>query len=508
MQNAPSNKHDVASARWDAIARIGALATLPITALIALIIKLAWPQFQESAPFLLIFFELCLVVLTTGGIIGVFIHAHHSGKAKLERYRAETWMHLPDFNGNYPLYFNPQTKMFTQPAPGTPAPAVPQTFHYAPHVTIKQENTAGELPQLSPGDERHAVSIEELCEAIRPNTLQTGLGSKLVSGELVTAGIPESVHYKLIGGSGFGKSCLAAAMLAIATTTNSPDVLRIALLDLEHKTSRLFEELPHVYEVKSGTRVIRMIGRDADEVAARLGTLKQELNRRAASNLEKPLLLVYVEEMLSLRYEVDPALQEQMLADLNILALRGRKYGIFFLACMQIDYSSKELREAKGMFRTRGGFAIDPPAARASGFVNTELVKQNFQRGRPGQYLLEKPAFSELVLAPRYDVEQKLASTVTSNLASNPTSNAPFFVDPDATVDAATTPPQKPLDATKPQLSIRALKVLEMLRAQRGQNEIIEEIWRVKSNQGRVYREAVEEYRQIVATLVAESSEQ
>jgi FtsK/SpoIIIE family len=369
-------------------------------------------------------------------------------------------------------------------------PAGPLTIK---DVTIGGQESAAAL-------ERAASRLDEFYEAIPRNSLQTGLGSKVSTGELVTASIPEAVHFKLIGASGFGKSCLAGAMLDIATTTNSPDVLRIALLDLEWKTASLFEHLPHVYEVRSGGRIIRMVGRDADEVAARLGSLKQELNRRATGNLDRPLLLIYVEEMLSLQYEVDPDLQKQMLADLNILALRGRKYGIFFLACMQVDYSSKELREAKGMFRTRGGFAIDPPAARASGFVNTELVKTNFQRGRIGQYVLEKPAFSELVLAPRYDV----ATKVTTKATTNPTTTTPFFDD----VVVATTPPVEPLvvDSRKP-LSLRSLKVLELLRQKQGQNEIIKEVWGITYKDGRAYSTAVEEYREIIAALVAQANE-
>ncbi len=411
----------------------------------------------------------------------------------------------PSRNGNYPKPFHLRTSQLVDVAPGN-YPALPEsfTYHNAPHISVKEElqdEGQSEIAQI----ERAAPRLDDFYEAIRPNSLQVGLGAKLSDGELVTAGIPESVHYKLIGGSGFGKSCLAGGMLDIATTTNSPDVLRIALLDLEHKTSRLFEHLPHVYEVRSSGRIIRLIGRDADEVAARLGTLKQELNRRAASGIDKPLLLVYVEEMLALQYEVDPDLQKRMLADLNILALRGRKYGIFFLACMQVDYSSKELREAKGQFRTRGGFAIDVKAAQASGFVNTELVKQNFQRGRPGQYLLEKPAFSELVLAPRYDVEQKL---LTSNATTKPTSNGHFFDDLDVTPDVVTTPLSKPLDVAEQNgLSTRSIKVLEMLQQKLGQNEIIKEVWGVSYKDGRPYREATEEYREIVATLVAQGKE-
>jgi FtsK/SpoIIIE family len=409
----------------------------------------------------------------------------------------------PSKNGNYAQPFQVQTGQLVRVEPAN-YPALPEsfTYHNSPHMSIKEEprdEVQSDIAQL----ERVAPRLDDFYEAVPYNSLQTGLGAKLSDGELVTAGIPESVHYKIVGSSGFGKSCLAAGMLDIATTRNSPDVLRIGLLDLSWKTGKLFEHLPHVYELRNNGRIIRMIGRDADEVAQRLGNLKQELKRRAAGAINTPVLLIFIEEMLSLQYEVDERLKAQMLADLNILVLRGRQYGMYFLSVMQADYSTTALREAKAQFRTRCGFAIDSSTARASGFMNTDLVKQNFQRGRPGQYLLEKPAFSELLLAPRYDVESKIASKVTSNPTSNPTSSTPFFDTVDATVDVVTTPLTEPVDATSQNgLSTRSIKVLEMLRQQCGQNEIIKEIWNAKSTDGRPYREAVEEYRKIVAQLV------
>lgn len=368
-------------------------------------------------------------------------------------------------------------------------------------ITLKDINLGGDrevqaLPVTQP-------RLDEFYDAIRPNSLQTGLGRISTSGELAIAGILESVHFKLIGGSGFGKSCLAGSMLDIATTCNSPDVLRIALLDLEHRTSKLFEHLDHVYEVRDHGRTVRMIGRDADEVASRIGTLKQELNRRAASLIDTPVLLIYVEEMLSLGYEVDPHLQKQMLADLNILALRGKKYGMFFLACMQADYSTKELREAKGMFRTRGGFAIDPPTARASGFVNNELIKENYVTGKIGQFVLERPAFQGMVLAPRYNLDHLLAASMTTKKSSQTYDQTYDQTEP---IEAPTTAPVEPLVVeSRPALSVREMRVLDLLRQKRGQNEIIRELWKVGSRDGRPYQNAVTEYRKIVAHIVAES---
>lgn len=328
-------------------------------------------------------------------------------------------------------------------------------------------------------------TMEEMYAAVSYNSLQVAFGKTLDKGEIVTVPIVGGVHFKLVGGSGFGKSCLAGALLDIATKRNDPDHLRIALLDLEHKTSRLFEDLPHVLEV-GGQRRRRLVARDADEVASQLGLLRKELDRRASGQLNMPLLLIYVEEMLSLQYEVDENLKTQMLADLAILALRGRKYGMFLMACTQTDYSTKELKEAQKQFRTRSGFAIDPSAARAAGFVNTELVNYNYRNAKPGQFLLERPAFSSLVLAPLYDVEQKLTALsnpsrryyAASSSAVSTYGNDELIVD----AEADTEPLEVASEAATSQASLTAQEWRIVQKWKKGDSvsQIIEEEYGVK----------------------------
>jgi hypothetical protein len=323
-------------------------------------------------------------------------------------------------------------------------------------------------------------SVEQFYEKIPFNSLQTGLGAHAGTGELIVAPIRKSTHFKLIGGSGQGKSCVAGAILDIATTTNDPDHLKIGLLDLEHNTSRLFENLPHIAEI--GPKRQRLIGRDADEVAQKFKLLQWELQRRSElgetyCTQHEPVLLVYVEEMLALKYEVvDTKLKKEMLAAFNILAVRGRKYGIFFLACMQTDYSDKTTREAMAQFRTRGGFAIDPETARASGFFDTELVKQNFQAGRPGQYVLEKPQFSSITIAPDYDVAAKLERL---EVATNNQPDAPYIlrqeVDPVVgSVVAQKSPTTGALEArSSTQLTPQEWRIIEKWRDGMGLKAII-----------------------------------
>ena len=70
-------------------------------------------------------------------------------------------------------------------------------------------------------------------------------------------------------------------------------------------------------------------------------------------------------------------------------------------------------------------------------------------------------------------------------------------------MEVATNPPIEGMEvATHDALSPRECRVLEMVQAQCGQNEIIEEIWHVNNKQGRAYMSAAAEYRAIVAKLL------
>src|SRR5947208_1847014 len=60
------------------------------------------------------------------------------------------------------------------------------------------------------------------------------------------------------------------------------------------------------------------------------------------------------------------------------------------------------------MFRFRGAAAVDVSAAKASGFINTDLIKLNFQTAQKGEFVVEYPSFSNIVVAPDYDVEALL----------------------------------------------------------------------------------------------------
>jgi hypothetical protein len=350
-----------------------------------------------------------------------------------------------------------------------------------------------------------------LIEQLEENALQVCPGVRTSDGQPVILSIPDAVHFKLIGSSGFGKSCLAAAILEQAIKLNSPDVLQIALLDLEHKTSRLFEHSPNVATLQIGRRSVPMVAMSADEVASHLGLLKKELDRRALLSeydlQGEPLLLIYVEEMLSLQFEVDESLIVQMLKDLSVLAVRARKYNMFLLACAQTDYSTPELKTAQKQFRSRIAFAIDTTAARAAGFMSTDLIKYSFshsQRG-DGMYVLETPGVASLMLAPVYDVRAKVLALDTRSVRVQ----AAFNAQPLRVVNSERTPSEHHLNTPEHPLQAKRTQV-EQLRSHPYNWQkiaIIEKVWNVKRGGSQGWKQAEAEYTSIVAEIAAEERE-
>ncbi len=220
---------------------------------------------------------------------------------------------------------------------------------------------------------------------------------------------------------------------------------------------------------------------------------------------------MYVEEMLSLQYEViDPKLLQIIFTSLTMLSIRGKKYGMFLYACMQTDYSTDELKVSQKMFRFRGAASVDVSAARSAGFINTDLVKQNFQHGKPGQIVVEYPSFSDLVIVPDLELKQLLAQK-TGFQADFQTS----FADDPETEKPAAIPVLKgernlgetTLKTDETSRQARFQEINDLFLKEWGKVKIIEKVYAAKPGKSKKYLEAEAEYEQIVAQLEQEKIE-
>lgn len=233
-------------------------------------------------------------------------------------------------------------------------------------------------------------------------------------------------HLKIIGASQYGKSSMAAYILYVITRTHAPENVQIALLDLEHKTSKLFTTCDHVARVTINGQPVTLHARSYEEVLEHLGHCVEIMNQRyrlsEAEAEQEPLLVVYVEEFLDLKDHfkklVDATSGDdkeaakkdyaQLVFRVSQLARRGLKAKLQLLLCAQVDYRDEDFREA--LVNITGGmsFNVDPPAARAAGFIRGDLLKRNMEENKRGQAVTETLDCKDLVLAPQYDLREKL----------------------------------------------------------------------------------------------------
>lgn len=509
-------------------------------ALLAFIIVLVsmianWQTFLAASPIIVKVVIVCVIVCVPGAIIllaGMKIIQWHDERAE---YRAaarrlqenhELAMELQrtrlyaDERGNRPAVI--MGGQIITPPGGNFAQPVPQT--YSPHIQYAKpetrveevENEQAALP--SPAIEQ--PTLQYVVSQLEENALQVCLGVSATTGKPFVINLLDGVHYKFIGASGMGKSCLAAAILAQALKTNDPDTLQVALLDLEHKTSRLFEHAPHVAELNIGRRIVPLVATDANEVATHLGLLHKELDRRAALSEQElqreRFLLIYVEEFLSLQYEVDEEAKARMLADFSILAVRGRKYGMYLLACAQVDYADNDLRNAKAQFRVKGAFGVVPSAAASAGFMSKDLIKQNYLAQQPGQFVLETRGCNDIMLAPVYDVKARLArlngpsyrQSGSVQTAERPYVSS-FGTDSLPDLNGMRTGAERYVNGSIERPTEADASRMEDVRRYQalgwGKQAIIEKVWNVKKGGSAAYKSAVAEYEAIIARMEGEN---
>lgn len=386
------------------------------------------------------------------------------------------------------------------------APASNTTNNY---LGAPEEEGAEEKEQKRP-------TIAELVPLVERNSFEVPFGASLMGNGTVIISI-EDVHIKIIGSSRKGKSCLAAAILDLATQTHDPHVLKIALLDLENKTSKLFEHLgEHIVVLPTVKGRLPMHARSVKQAAEYLHYIRCEMDRRYTltdDELEKlPHILVYIEEFLSLKKHKDLTKEERatLADDLNELAIRGLKALIHLMACAQVDYADDDLKPFANNFGLNASFAVRPPAAQAAGFVCSELLAMNWQSKTPGQCVVEGTACNDLINAPDYDVKAKLKALGSGKQIENqsalmalPQGRESGFQPHSVHIENQFEPaPQAVLAQLDGEQWIisdfdRKLEMMIALLAE-NQDEQFKQIWRVSPGPGREYRRAKTE-RSIIA---------
>lgn len=129
-------------------------------------------------------------------------------------------------------------------------------------------------------------------------------------------------HVLIVGTTGSGKTALARTLLASLAMHNRQSQVQLVLIDPKERGFAPLAELPHVLGGVAAT---------PDAAVARLRWLAGEMEHRDRAGINRPALVVAVDELADLLQTGGPAVE----ALLTRLSQRGREAGIHLVACTQ-----------------------------------------------------------------------------------------------------------------------------------------------------------------------------
>ena len=139
---------------------------------------------------------------------------------------------------------------------------------------------------------------------------------------LVRLTAPDVAHILIVGTTGSGKTALARTLLTSLTMHNRQTQIQLVLIDPKGRGFGPLAQLPHVFG-----KVVA----DPKEAVARLRWVVEEMERRDREQVNRPLLVVAIDELADL-LQTGGAAAEAMLTRIS---QRGREAGIHLVACTQ-----------------------------------------------------------------------------------------------------------------------------------------------------------------------------
>ena len=321
-----------------------------------------------------------------------------------------------------------------------------------------------------------------------------------------------------IGGvSGSGKSTTVRFLLFQALLGGA--MMAMVDPDIQSKNQSLAASFMQFY----GVHLLPPCDNSERDFIRRIEKFEKELARRTKLGLEEetPWILV-LDEFNKIIMEASDELRERLVNLLYKIGTDGRKFHIYTMLIAQ-QWTERDLGGKNMGARIRRGLAtkavhrfgeksqaqvlIDSAGKRSLTLKQGHWIFQDTQGNFDEMVTPETNAHDGAFVADY--LRRVVASRATSaygSPASAPTSRAamePLRLLPTGEVDADLDVEDEGVDVQSAALTPEAMRVLSMLREKKGQNEIIEEVWGMKSSDGRPYRAAVEEYRAVLAILAS-----
>lgn len=219
-----------------------------------------------------------------------------------------------------------------------------------------------------PNEEISLVALRDLIDSETYKRMKSPLRFALgqnVSGNAVVADLAAMPHLLIAGATGSGKSVCVNALISCLLISNTPDDLRLIMVDPKRVELTGYNGIPHllapvVVELEKVVAVLQWVTREMDMRYRKLAEAGcrniQEFNARSASHGEKklPFLVVIIDELADLMM-MSPDETERTITRLAQLA---RATGIHLVIATQRPSVDVVTGLIKANFPARVAFAV------------------------------------------------------------------------------------------------------------------------------------------------------
>ncbi len=181
---------------------------------------------------------------------------------------------------------------------------------------------------------------------------------------LVRLTAPDVAHILIAGTTGSGKTALARSLLTSLAMHNRQTQVQLILIDPKGRGFGPLAQLPHV---------LGNVVADSKEAVERLRWVVDEMERRDREQINRPLLVVAIDELADLLQTGGAAVE----ALLTRISQRGREAGIHLVACTQKPTAALIGGAIKANFPVRlvGSVASRDEARYATGVADSGAEK-------------------------------------------------------------------------------------------------------------------------------------
>ncbi len=196
-----------------------------------------------------------------------------------------------------------------------------------------------EVPRPDPVAVRLFPLMRNLPGDLPPNAPVLGLDESGVP-LLLRLDSPDIAHILISGTTGSGKTVLARSMIASLALQNTPDKLKLLLIDPKGRGYRDFNGLPNL---------VCPVVTDPQDGLHRLKWAVRHMEKRDETGVNSPILVIFIDELADLIMVNGKEMEQQV----TRLTQRGREAGIHLVACTQKPAASVIGGIAKSNFPTR-----------------------------------------------------------------------------------------------------------------------------------------------------------